>query len=505
MKRLYSLILAAVFPLVLVQVLLSFRVLLQRRVVPDRIGDDYSLPNQLRQSVQSLRNQKTSLQSDPAVRSRNETTVQTPFVTDSLCPNCRYARDGRRSCWYKILQRHQSGTLTIEQAATEIAQNVPACAACDPASCEDKRYWRFDAAAPPVQAKFEVGLQGLPTDMAAFNPSIVRYQGQTIVSFRVSNEQNCGNRDHSAKPINYLGLAIVDEKFQVQRETTVHVEPILQHYGDPRLFVLQEKLYLSSFNKFYELSLVERPGFESLAAVLGPGSLSVFLATSPGACLTGPQLNYAAKNLNFFQDGDQRSVVEISPMGDKQELSADCSKLHPLISPTQPIPPASFPTMEEVIASQNQSLSSTSSPLTGERGSACCLPFGDNSLLLGISHSKTRYFHNAGQRERNGFASNHFVSSLYAMQVHPPYHTVARSGKFCLGSSNGSGIEPLQMGSVVFECPRIHFVSGLMTWNETHLVVAYGVNDCTSELVLLKWDDVMKLLYEGPSAVMRED
>jgi hypothetical protein len=139
-------------------------------------------------------------------------------------------------------------------------------------------------------------------------------------------------------------------------------------------------------------------------------------------------------------------------------------------------------------------------------------------LLLGISHSKTRYHRKLGAQLGIGLEANHFFSSFYAMESEAPYDVVARSGKFCLGfpSWNGTANEdneitrgggnpytqmdlyPLRIGNEVYEnCPRIHFVSGMTQKvdDPSKIIIAYGINDCISRFAVVDVAHVIRLLF----------
>lgn len=149
--------------------------------------------------------------------------------------------------------------------------------------------------------------------------------------------------------------------------------------------------------------------------------------------------------------------------------------------------------------------------LTSERGSSCCVQVQRQGrpLLLGISHSKFKFQTKKTRHNLPGNVSaNHFFSTLYAMEAGPPYAVVAQSGKFCLGFSSPAEVatqnpygratvaRPLRLGDDVFDCPAIHFVSGMTdTPDGKHLVIAYGVADCSPRMVKVLIDDVMRILF----------
>jgi hypothetical protein len=157
-----------------------------------------------------------------------------------------------------------------------------------------------------------------------------------------------------------------------------------------------------------------------------------------------------------------------------------------------------------------------------------------------MEHSKTLPSRSHGSGNGNGAVQqpNHYLSRLYAFEQEAPFSIVARSGYFCLGfpspneqrqqhrkdvedeesnpplvqvtswrklvlakptnqtATNMSSTE----NSLVFDCPRIHFVSGMTmdATNSSLVIIAYGVNDCLSRFVRVHLDDLKQLLFTGP-------
>lgn len=132
-----------------------------------------------------------------------------------------------------------------------------------------------------------------------------------------------------------------------------------------------------------------------------------------------------------------------------------------------------------------------------DSGSACCVPVswqGKNNngnprtVLLGFSHRKTNKFPKKD--------SYNYVSRVYAFETTPPFNIVARSGFFCLGFASpnikSSGIKEFDNEQVSgaarnykliiekeeYDCPRIHFVTGITEKDENTAIISYGVNDC---------------------------
>lgn len=90
----------------------------------------------------------------------------------------------------------------------------------------------------------------------------------------------------------------------------------------------------------------------------------------------------------------------------------------------------------------------------------------------------------------------------------PPHTIVAISGKFCLGFPSDEEVaqqnpyghatlsRKLRMGHEYFECPSIHFVSGMVeAVDGKHLIIAYGVGDCSPRMIKVRTDDVLRMLF----------
>ena len=150
------------------------------------------------------------------------------------------------------------------------------------------------------------------------------------------------------------------------------------------------------------------------------------------------------------------------------------------------------------------------SPITDrDSGSACCVPItwsdgdGSRTLLLGFSHRKTRK-----RPKENAY---NYVSRVYAFEPMPPFDIVARSGLFCLGFASNETSETEQTSNEqvagatgshkltiqeTFDCPRIHFVTGVTEKldDEGTVIVSYGVNDCYPRMMEVKKSFLVSLL-----------
>ena len=117
-----------------------------------------------------------------------------------------------------------------------------------------------------------------------------------------------------------------------------------------------------------------------------------------------------------------------------------------------------------------------------------------DSILIGISHSKSRQRMPSSQGDRYNY-----LSRMYAFLPNEPFTLFARSGLFCFGFTGdnidatghrGGGVgndyneltkrKKLELNKVTYNCPNIHFVNSIIEKNGDSdiLIVSYGVNDC---------------------------
>ncbi len=139
---------------------------------------------------------------------------------------------------------------------------------------------------------------------------------------------------------------------------------------------------------------------------------------------------------------------------------------------------------------------------------------GKRKLLLGVSHTKTSRSKAIKSRMYN------YVSRVYAFDPTPPFNIIARSGYFCLGFgfNNITGVDilhheeaeqsdneqvwgatnnyKLHIRQDHFECPRIHFISGITEKidDPDSVVISYGINDCYPRMLELRKDFLVQLL-----------
>ena len=404
-----------------------------------------------------------------------------------------------------------------------------------------------------------------------FNPSIVQLPVDQIppdlpnavylASFRVSNAHNClaepGLRAESSKKsavLDYLGLALLDTNLQILREVVIDAAQTMRRLQDARLFVLKDQIFVASYDRIHP-NWIGAPPFnnynhENTTAMndfltihdsifmndtttanntVTQHSMKVYFRTA-GSCTTDRRTQRGGKNLNYFVDAHNRTILELQPMGLKEhmDLQAHCEKSsQPLANPivadsTQKLPNPSFGTTDEIEFWQKEWKGKL--PYTGDRGGACCIHTNYNGqpLLIGIAHSKTRFKHSRrgtdeASKQKGGIEPNHFLSSFYAMQAVAPYKVVARTGNFCLGFSQASELhvnpyallqkEALHIQQVRYDdkCPRIHFVSGMVEKADdpSKLIISYGLNDCTPRMIVVEKQDVLTMLFK-PEQIQRE-
>ena len=137
-----------------------------------------------------------------------------------------------------------------------------------------------------------------------------------------------------------------------------------------------------------------------------------------------------------------------------------------------------------------------------------------DSVLVGISHSKSRERMPSSQGDRYNY-----LSRLYAFSTVEPYELVARSGLFCFGfpddqdaKSHDVGVgneyneltkgKRLELYGTTYNCPNIHFAVSIIEkeGDKNKLIVSYGVNDCVPRFLQISKRDVMvHLLFSGDS------
>jgi len=391
-----------------------------------------------------------------------------------------------------------------------------------------------------------------------YNPSIIqlpkgqihrRYQGERpvyLASYRVSNDQSCfsmnstrlllgGDWDARPKSVSYMGLALLRSDLSIVDDVVLDISTADFFAGeDFRLFLLHGDIYVGTFGFVSRLWIKKPKAMQSrmLCKHLFPGksSMEVVLAKHHVMSTTNPAIKKKAKNINWFVGEDSSSkkhvLAEIFPVGPRlvHEQHIHINVKQDAVFENDHVPEPSFYTDDELHLAEDMGI--FKSPFSWERGGACCVPIAhpgkqqesNNTLLLGISHTKTPY---KRQRTTNtGLASNQYVSRFYAFEQSAPYRTVAMSGHFCLpnnpditnttsseSSKNATTTHPyanfpvggnfLQLGKTTYNCPAVHFISGMVEKvdDPSMLIIAYGASDCTSRFIRVRKSDVTAMLF----------
>ena len=360
----------------------------------------------------------------------------------------------------------------------------------------------------------------------------------------------------------YLGIVIVNASSSnfpneirnndILYDTIVDLKAIngfSNNAQDYRLFVLQKQLYISSVDAITPIWFTTStsnapPNHSRKDTILIPTvfskdtdqpqfQLNAWVRRSVSCVNCHRKRAFCGKNFNYFVDdastnntSEAMVRVEVWPTGPHTVHSVDLNRrckrgLDPntkYIDSLSEVRPT-FPTMEEV---DFPSLGGMESIFTRGRGSACCIrvpyPSANSNIsrtvLVGIQHTKT-----PSQRNKilpPNVTSNHYLSSFYAFESEPPYNIIAKTGWFCLGFPEDPNEDQrkdtsllhrvtswrkLVLGGRTYNCPRIHFLSGMTTKvNDPNAVIlAYGINDCYSRFVEVRLSDIYNLLFHGPS------
>ena len=222
-------------------------------------------------------------------------------------------------------------------------------------------------------------------------------------------------------------------------------------------------------------------------------------------------------------------VVELDTLcGRQQETEYDLKKIEKMKS----IPLPSFRTIDEQYYPKlmnNSADNGSASLFMNDRGSACCVkmvdPTNGKTVLVGISHPKTPY---PGKKLPKDVETNTYLSRFFAFEPHYPYNIVARSGMFCFGyptnehdggidsTNDGRGdtypsgtykMAPLQFANITHNCPKIHFVTGIIDKvsiagaedSTKRVIISYGISDCLSRFIEVDKTEIAKLLWSTPS------
>jgi hypothetical protein len=339
-----------------------------------------------------------------------------------------------------------------------------------------------------------------------------------------------------------------------------------QFAEDFRLFVFQKQLYVASFDLIAPLwittrdsSISMKENFVELNNVF-PSNLKAAIRQFPSCPVCHNRSNKrCGKNHNYFSSDDVSdpkinhpvALVEIWPSGphvvQQVDLNRPCSAARAasedssaksVFSDSHQLPPLpSWHTMEEVMFPD---MIPSETILTRGRGGACCISIQDprtgKLLRVGVYHTKIpklskrsgskipQWFRASKHNNATTVIPNQYFSRWYAFEPRPPYSVVGQSGLFCLGYPapyewdsqplikttlwkkivfGGDGLDYSQ-DSLVLDCPRIHFISGMTEKAEdsSKVIIAYGINDCVSRLIEVEKAAIAGLLF--PSNLSKE-
>ena len=368
-----------------------------------------------------------------------------------------------------------------------------------------------------------------------------------------------GGRWDQKPPVqDFLGLALLRADGSILHDVVVDIRAsgVFQEFAqDFRLFVLGGRLFVASYDLIAPLSITttiettEVDGYTLLEPV-DPGNHNnnpwvVAIRSFPSCpvCYNRPNKR-CGKNLNYFSDTTATTMVELWPTGphvvQRINLQQSCRDARQQVSEedtqtfsdaNQNVPTPSWYTMEEIMFPH---MEPSESILSRGRGGACCMavqhPQTGEELLVGVFHQKIPKFgKRAGKKlplwhRTSGattvIAPNQYLSRWYAFLRKPPFQTVAQSGLFCLGYPDvleqnthplvnatlwkkmvfgGDGKVDTGTFSLLLNCPRIHFVSGmtLKAGDPSKAIVAYGVNDCFSRLIEIETESIVRALFPG--------
>ena len=332
--------------------------------------------------------------------------------------------------------------------------------------------------------------------------------------------------NHANQPSkDLLGLAVLDAELQILADVVVDLTSVIRGAQDFRLFALgttianNKQIYISSNDMLIPLWIIpdNTPKELTKLPVMFEGGLDAWVASSRLDVLCSPcaKMRSCGKNFQFFESNNKlwSEVWPSSPHLIRSIYSPCERKKEPTFSfSTGNAPAASFRNKEvDAFAGfegKNPRRRAKGPPwLTRGRGSACCLPVKHpqtgEALSMGISHSKTLGTH--------GMQANHYLSQLYAFSNEPPFALVAESGYFCLPfpsieehviqTVNISRWRVLSLGNgfIYPDCPRIHFISGMVfdADDEDKVIISFGVNDCYSRFVQVSLSGLLDLLFNG--------
>ncbi|CAB9508196.1 Inherit from COG: Hemolysin-type calcium-binding [Seminavis robusta] len=508
-----------------------------------------------------------------------------------------------KTCGYFANEISQRNNVSYPEALRILVleQGNNKCRHCLTCKKRHKQYWRYDDAAPKILRAESYYLPSISkqwripasiltgTDdnqesrvldyfsdpqnaypgrryLFEYNPSIIRLPADQkpdipgedpvyLASYRVSTQQNCfrsnvtlamigGSWDREKRPrqLDLLGLALLRSDLSIIHDNAVNIQ---MHFGpreDFRLFVLHGQIYVASYCAMLPLWVKPVSSMKGKKTVNGmfPSKLQVTVGSERTMCSRYWKDIDKSKNLNYFVDADNNTMVEMFPLPHVLH-KVDPTGKTPAPNPENAtrddtVPYPSFYTMEEYDLHYRHNF--FENPFSYARGGACCVPFTDprppkrrsltaqpesKELRLGLVHVKTPH---GRAKFQSVTEPNQYLSRFYAFEPTSPYKVVAMSGYFCLpadpskhvlfGNKNDENKNPylsinqdwnsLSVAGEDYRCPSIHFVTGMVEKADdpSRLIIAYGVNDCTSWFVEVSKAEVIDLLFRPPRIVKKK-
>jgi predicted GH43/DUF377 family glycosyl hydrolase len=273
----------------------------------------------------------------------------------------------------------------------------------------------------------------------AFNPSIVRWRGSFLMSFRIYNPINGFS--------NYIGLVRLDEDFNIigspkVLRTRVYDPFIPYKRQDPRLITIGERLYIV-YNDILEGKLNPEIRRMHIAEVHFDG---VKFFTDVPECLSsfdGERKERWEKNwVPFEYDGNLLLAYSIVP--------------HVILNPH-----LGTGNCETVAATRSAVEWKWGTP----RGGTCAFVDGDKYLAFFHSSILMATKHSQGKTVR------HYFVGAYTFDLHPPFAITAISPEPIIGKNfyNGLAYKTWQPLHVVFP--------GGFVFDDNHVWVVYGRQD----------------------------
>ena len=362
-----------------------------------------------------------------------------------------------------------------------------------------------------------------------------------------------GSWDKKPPVQNYLALAFLRSDLSIVEDVVVDVKAstVFGDFAeDFRLFVLRGKLHVASFDLIAPIQITRKGSSDTSEGEQGyvpiknvfPSNLQLYMrdfASCP-VCHNRPNKR-CGKKFNYLEEHNN-VYVELWPSGphvvQHVDLHQPCSESRgrgetdnqnlPTFSDADlEAPRTAWYTMEEAMFPY---MKPSETLLTRGRGGACCIPLEDPAsgkrLLVGIYHTKipksSRQRLPVWVRENGNVTKvlpNQYLSRWYAFDTTEPFQVIAQSGLFCLGYPDSDEVKSqpviqttlwkkMHFGGdlvetdgdnslLVLDCPRIHFVSGIVekASDPSRVIVAYGVNDCFSRLVEVDKASILRSLF----------